>query len=456
MLLLVIVTVLSACVRIHTRHRMIHSLLALPLLLLLLSPARGNGQEPDSPELFGRPRVFIDCPGGCPEAEIRTQIPGVNWVRDPADSDVHVIVTEQQVGGGGFRISFDFIGQRGHATYQSRSVFQSRRTDTDREITDGALHTLALGLATFADEAGFRNLARLEWASGEVGVVPTGLVAVTEIQDRWNLWTFRVNTGGNLNGESTRRGYTVNAGLNASRTTPIWKTITEASWSINNDERRTKDAQTEEWNPWSRVDYRIAWNVNSRIVYSLAEHWSVGVTGGFARAVTQNQRLRFQMRPGIEYSFFPYEESTRRALTLFYGIGPMYRDYIETTVLGESSDLRLHHELSAGFSQRQTWGNASISASASTLIPKWKYHNLSLNGNLSYRLTRGISLNVSGNASRVKDQIYLANRGLTPEEELLRLRTAGTDYTYRGSVGISYQFGSIYNNVVNSRFPGGG
>jgi hypothetical protein len=434
----------------------IHSLFSIPTLILLVFTTNGTAQEPAASELSGRPRVFLDCPQGCPETEIRARIPGVNWVRAAADSHVHVLVTSQPVGGGGERIIFDFIGQGDSSSYLSQSALQTRGTDTGREVTDRALHTLALGLATFADAVGFRNVARLEWIEGNVEVVPTGIVASSEVEDPWNLWTFRTNAGGNFNGESSRRGYTINAGFNGSRTTPIWKTSTSASWSIINDERRTKDEQTEEWNPWSRVDYRIAWNVNSTIVYALAEHWSVGVTGGFARTVTQNQRLRFQMRPGIEYSYFPYEESTRRALTVFYGIGPIYRDYFESTVLGESSDLRLHHELSVGFSQRQPWGNASISASASSLIPEWKYHNFSLNGNLSYRLTRGISLDLSGNASRVKDQIYLANRGLTPEEELLRLRTAGTDYTYRGSVGISYQFGSIYNNVVNTRFPGGG
>jgi hypothetical protein len=425
-----------------------------PLLYLPLVATAGNAQEPELPTLTGRPRVFMDCPGGCPETEIRTQIPGVNWVRDAADSHVHVLVTSESVGGGGERILFDFIGHGQYSEYQARNVFQARGTDTEREVIDGALHSLALGLATFADAVGFRNVARLEWTDGESEVVPVGIVAPQELSDPWNLWTFRVNAGGNLNGESTRRGYTVNAGLNASRTTPTWKTNTTTSWNINNDERRSKDSTTDEWNSWTRVDYRITWNVNSTIVYSLSEHWSVGLRGVFARSVAQNQRFRSQMYPAVEYSYFPYEESTRRALTFFYGIGPIYREYFESTVLGVTSDSRLSHELSVQFSQRQPWGNASISVRASSLIPDTKYHNLSINGSLNYRLARGISLTLSGNASRVKDQVYLANRGLTQEEELLRLRTAGTDYTYRGSVGISYQFGSIYNNVVNNRFDG--
>ena len=31
-----------------------------------------------------------------------------------------------------------------------------------------------------------------------------------------------------------------------------------------------------------------------------------------------------------------------------------------------------------------------------------------------------------------------------------------TDFRYNASIGISYTFGSIYNNVVNTRLGGGG
>jgi hypothetical protein len=79
------------------------------------------------------------------------------------------------------------------------------------------------------------------------------------------------------------------------------------------------------------------------------------------------------------------------------------------------------------------------------------------------RLFRGFSLNVQGSASRVRNQLYLPAGEATDEEVLLRLRRLQTGYRYRMQVGFSYQFGSIYNNVVNPRWssntgggPGGG
>jgi hypothetical protein len=41
---------------------------------------------------------------------------------------------------------------------------------------------------------------------------------------------------------------------------------------------------------------------------------------------------------------------------------------------------------------------------------------------------------------------------LSGTEVLLRLRELATEYSFDFGVGLSYTFGSIYNNVVNPRF----
>ena len=52
----------------------------------------------------------------------------------------------------------------------------------------------------------------------------------------------------------------------------------------------------------------------------------------------------------------------------------------------------------------------------------------------------------------MRDQISLAKGELSEAEILLRLQEVATGYTYFGGVGLTYTFGSIYNNVVNPRF----
>ncbi|MDA0334911.1 MAG: hypothetical protein O2782_07090 [bacterium] len=52
---------------------------------------------------------------------------------------------------------------------------------------------------------------------------------------------------------------------------------------------------------------------------------------------------------------------------------------------------------------------------------------------------------------RINDQLSLAVGGATLEEVLLRRRELATDYKVWSRAGLSYTFGSIYNNVVNTR-----
>ena len=57
---------------------------------------------------------------------------------------------------------------------------------------------------------------------------------------------------------------------------------------------------------------------------------------------------------------------------------------------------------------------------------------------------------------RTRDQIYLPRGAASTEEILLRQRQLLTGYQYFFEFGFSYTFGSIFNNIVNPRFGGGG
>ena len=68
------------------------------------------------------------------------------------------------------------------------------------------------------------------------------------------------------------------------------------------------------------------------------------------------------------------------------------------------------------------------------------------------RLARGLSLSVEGSTSRIRDQLSIPRRGVTPEEVLLRLRRLRSGYEYNLQIGLTYTFGSIFNTIVNPRF----
>ena len=388
-----------------------------------------------------RPNVFFDCSGGrCNSQYYRTEIDWVNWVNDKEVADVHVIMTSQGTGAGGREYLLDFIGTDDESPYRDQHSYQSLPTDTEREVLDGISNTLALGMAMFANQSGYRGLVTLTAAeSGQV----EGLVSPDEVDDPWNLWVFRVNGEAGVEGESTYRNISLESGFAAWRITPTWKFSVSGEVGYNRlridlSERTFKDNRTR-------------WNVNSRLVYALSEHWSAGLLGSSGRFLSYNLDYRLALSPTIEYSVFPYEDATRRSFTFVYTVTGMYHDYTERTIYSETAETRWEQALEIRLDQRQPWGSASFGTSGTHFLHNTDLYRLSIWGGTSIRIVRGLSVNVSGNVSWVKDQIFLSAEGATDEEALLRLQQRPTDFDYGMEVGFSYQFGSIYNNVVNNR-----
>jgi len=77
---------------------------------------------------------------------------------------------------------------------------------------------------------------------------------------------------------------------------------------------------------------------------------------------------------------------------------------------------------------------------------------LSINSSINLRLVKGLSLRLYGSVSLVHDQLNLPKGDASSEDILLSRKQLASQYTYYGSIGLTYTFGSIYNNVVNPRF----
>jgi hypothetical protein len=431
-------------------------LLAVLFAALTIPASPAQAQEAALEARSTAPRVFFDCNSrDCDRTYYRTEIPWVNWVRDQQDADVHVIMTSQSTGAGGQEYLLDFMGRAAYQNYEAQSRYQSLPTDTQRERLDGVALTLGLGLATFATQFGFRDVIRLDGLASAGGVdanagtAEAGLVSADQVQDPWNLWVLSVDVNGNFDGESTTKEYRLNSSVSASRVTPTWKQRYRANFDYRNLEQERTDNTL-------ISDIRRDFGINADVTYALAEHWSVGFNSMARRNTRQNQRFMTQFNSAIEYSFFPYEEATRRSLTAYYEIGSVYRDYFEVTRDGKLEETRGEQALTLSLSQRQTWGNASIRLRGSNYLHDFDRHNVSLFGSLSFRITRGLDVNFGTSYSRVNDQLYLSGEGLTDEERFLRLRQEATDYEASIRFGVSYTFGSIFNNVVNNRFGRGG
>ena len=419
------------------------------ILLLTFGSSTLLGQDADATEREHLlPRIFFDCEGMTCRLnnEMRLQIPWVTWVRDQEDADLHVITTSTTTGSGGRVMQIDYIGLESFSDYVDQMEVFTSPTDTSREQTDSGVHTVALGLARFADLAGYRGIVSLIGSESENNLATERVVSREEVEDPWDLWVYRLNTSGNFDGESSRETLRTNGSFNASRVTPTWKHNFRVSVNSNRIEQELEDGTFK--------DTRVDWSVNQYSAYALTDHWSIGTRFESRRMERYNQKIRFELTPAIQYSVFPYPEATRRAFTFSYLVGPAYREYFEESIWGFFEETRWEQAAEFEFSQRQTWGDASIEAKASHFLNDIDRHNVSLSADADIRITRGLSLNIRGNVSWVNDQIWLPAKGITDEEALLNLQAQATDYRYGFDLGLSFQFGSIFNNVVNNRFRG--
>ncbi len=104
------------------------------------------------------------------------------------------------------------------------------------------------------------------------------------------------------------------------------------------------------------------------------------------------------------------------------------------------------------FEVKEPWGSVGVELRGSNYLHDFRKNNLRFESGLSLRVFKGLSFNISGEFSRVRDQLALPAGGATKEEILLELKRLKTSYDLSLQMGFSYRFGSIYSNVVNPRF----
>ena len=88
-----------------------------------------NGRGPEADRLL---RVFLDC-DRCDFDHFRREVPFVDYVRDRADADLHVLVTSDGTGGGGEAYQLFFMGGKPAPTGRTRyALFRLRVTATTK------------------------------------------------------------------------------------------------------------------------------------------------------------------------------------------------------------------------------------------------------------------------------------------------------------------------------------
>jgi hypothetical protein len=417
---------------------------ALCLVLATAGTAAAAQTPPARPDAI---RMFLDCNFFCDENYIKGEITVIDYVRDRRDADVHVLVTTQSTGGGGTEYTLKFIGLGPYAGVEQTLKYIAPQTATSDENRKGIVEVLKRGLVRYVSETALASRLHITFAAP-----PAAAATADPTKDPWNLWVFRLNFGGSFNGEQSNTSRSLRGSASANRTTDAWKFSFSSSTGYS--ESTFQLSETDETETFKTVSRNA--DASGLAVKSLTQHWSAGIVGNASASTFLNYDLRLRVAPGLEYNFFPYSQSTRRMLTLQYTVGFDSHNYKEETVFGKLEERLIDHRLGTSLSLRQPWGTASASVDFSQYLTDPSKYNVNAFGSANVRLFKGFSFNVFTSLSRTRDQIYLPRGVATTEEILVRQRQLATGYQYFVNFGISYSFGSIFNNVVNPRFGGGG
>lgn len=389
----------------------------------------------------GRISVFLDAPWWLDRDFVREQIPIVNYVRDKEVADVHIMMTRHGAGRAGTNYSISFIGRGGFRGIDQELTYWAASTNSSDDTRRGYTNMIKIGLVQYIASTGLVNRIIVDYDYDEQAIILQNEFE-PEV-DPWNSWVFEVYGGGNFRKEELQSNVSSRFGFFADRITEDWKIRFRPYFNFS---KRTYISGED-----TIISSSHRHGHEAYIVKSINDHWSVGVFNSSLSSTFHNAHFNFDLVPAIEYSYFPYQEATRRSITLAYRLGGGYRDYIETTIFAKDNEFIFTQSLQATARFQQPWGNFRAGISGSHF-----FHDLSINranifANVNVRIFQGFALNVNTSLNLINDLISIPAKDLSIEEILLEQRQQATSYNISGSIGISYTFGSDFSAAFNPR-----
>lgn len=384
--------------------------------------------------------MFLDCRApGCDRNYLVQEMPYVLWTQDRFDAEVHALVTELRTGSGGVAYTIALVGQRRftgradtlYTTTEPNATFDQQR----RELT----RVLKIGLGPFA----LRTTAGARLAMGYTPSADSSEKRV--VNDPWNFWVYRISGSGDAGAESQSTNFQMRGALSATRITNEWKLVVEGDYSYSGLTFRPDSGPAEHFMRRQAEFEMVA-------LRSVTPRWSTGIAASAEVDEYRNQNLSAAVEAAVEWNYFPWTQATSRQLTFAAGLSTVHFDYRERTIYDRTEETRTLAKVQVASEVRQPWGSLYAGAIHTRYLHDFNIYSAEIFSFLNVRISRGLSLNIGGSASKVNDQLYLPAGGLSPGEILTRQRALRTAYRMDFSAGLSFTFGSIFNTFVNPRF----
>jgi len=379
-------------------------------------------------------KVFIDC-NSCDMNYTRQEIPWVNYVRDVREAQVYVLVTRQNSGNGGDLFTYTFHGMDLYTGMDDTLTYTSNPYETSTEIRERRTTILKAGLIRFASRTPLVH--EIEISSGSA-------IEEEVVTDKWRNWVFEISTSPEYSSEEAYKRLNIRNSLRITKITP------DIKFEIDFDQSYTRQRFIEE--DFDTTYLRSFERIENLLVKSLGDHWSAGVIWNINTSTSENYDLNTSVMPSIEYDLYPYAEATHRQLRFLYSIGYQFNDYSDTTIYNKTRENLFGQQLRVAYQVQKKWGSIYFSLRGLNYFHDFSKHMIASDLFARVRLFKGLSLTLNLEAAKINDQLNLRKGELSEAERLLRLREQATGYQFQAGIGLSYTFGSIYNNIVNPRF----
>ena len=379
-------------------------------------------------------KVFLSC--NCDDSYIKQNTLLFDYVRDRTLSDIEVFVFDISNASGGRNFTFEYKGKNDFQNKENKISTNITQNLTFNEAREVLLKIYKMGMVHFLQNTVFQN--QVDVSFNDQMDIPQEMSF-----DQWKNWVFEISGSFNFENEESINEEEYNVGFDIDRVTEMWRVR-----SYFRQRRAVKFYSGDEENYTSE---RNSTYFSGSLVKSISDHFSTGIFGSYQKDTFRNYESFFNFSPALEYNFIPYNEVLTREITLAYKLGYNFYEYLEETLYGFLHQKMFNQSLTLNLRFREKWGSIYSYMVASQFLDQPDQNRLTLNNNINLRIVRGLSLRISGSFQLIRDQINLPKGEASIEDLLLRQRQISTNYQNRISMGLSYTFGSIFNNIVNTR-----
>jgi len=382
-------------------------------------------------------KIFYDCnTWSCEETYIKQNLPEVEFVRDRNYADVHILIVSEENGSGGQKFYLEFSGQNNFKELQEKLDFSTGSDDTREQKRKKLLKYLQLGLMKFWLKKGLEERIDIKISSPKINQKAE--------KDPWNNWVFKLGVNGWFNGSSNNSTESYSGRASATQT----KEKNKFSFSVYYSKRKNTYTYGED----EIVSDKESFSLSTNRIFGINQHWSYAFFGKFNSSVYSNYDQAYELYGGIEYSFFPYKESSKKSLVISVQAGSLYNKYYEKTIYNQTEELLWRSKIDFNGDIVKKWGSLYAGFEYRTYFHDFDLNSMGFNLGTNLRIAKGLSFNTNAYYGIKHDQINIAAGDLSLEETLLAQKELQSDYQYYFSIGFSYSFGSIYNTIVNPRF----